>query len=58
MAEYACISALDSAMEQAWLARNDWQEMGRTATVHVRREMARDPVSEFAAQIREWACEK
>lgn len=42
---------LDSAMERAWLRRDEWMSMGRRAAEAIREKVPRDPAALFAAKL-------
>ena len=45
--------ALDTAMERAWAARNDWESIGQRARAHLNAFRGNDPVGDFAAGLLE-----
>ena len=42
---------LDQALERAWQRREEWSEIGRQASLAVRRHIPRDPVGAFADDL-------
>lgn len=52
IAEGATIDLLDRVLERAWEKREQWKEMGQLAGTHIRERYPRDPVHEFAEQIK------
>ena len=52
IAEGATIDLLDRVLERAWEKRHQWKEMGELAGKHIRERYPRDPVHEYAEQIK------
>ncbi|MFI0909411.1 glycosyltransferase family 4 protein [Streptomyces abikoensis] len=48
-------ACLDEALERAWQARGEWQEMGRRAAVAVRKQIPPDPITVLVDQLAELA---
>ncbi len=51
IAEYATVAHIDEALERAWAARANWQQMGETAYEHVNRKHPQDAVGYFNDEI-------
>lgn len=56
LAGAATEQALDEALERAWQARDQWEEMGRSGVALARDLVPRDPVAELAEIILVEAC--
>ena len=45
------VDSVDAALERAWLQREDWESMGKTAGISVRQIMPNDPILEFIQNL-------
>jgi glycosyltransferase involved in cell wall biosynthesis len=51
VAESACVTALDEAMERAWQNRHRWKTIGNSAATSIRRFVPAEPVRAFADEL-------
>ena len=48
----ATVELLDDAMEHAWQKREQWEEIGKLASTHIRERYPADSIAEFVDHIK------
>ena len=51
MAQGACFTAIDETLERAWLRRDEWENIGKKASVSIRQLIPPDPERLFADKL-------
>ncbi len=52
MAHSATVAGVDEALERAWNRRADWQKIGQTAGLMIRKKIPEDPCAVFADRLK------
>lgn len=51
IAQGACFASIDEALERAWLRRDEWESMGKEASISIRELIPLDPERLFADKL-------